>query len=165
VVAEPLNRSFGNQTITPGVFDTPDDDAQGGAVVFSFAAPGGLTLESIDLLDIDGGAATDVVLTDVNGLTRFYDVPSHWTRDIDSAGPDGYGTLLLTLEANQAGETGALALFSQDAGFDETAVATLRVAFSGSGALDNLVFGGDIPAPGAASALALAAGGLVRRRR
>ena len=157
-------QNAGLSSITGGIYDTPDDAAGGGTVSFDFTPANGVYLDTIDLVDIDGSAATDVILTDINGLTRTYDVPSNWTNDIESQGPDGFVTLDLRTLLDQPGESsGGDATASQDAGFDETQVVGLDVVFSGSGALDNLVF---VPTPGAAGlAMAgLAVGGIRRRR-
>jgi hypothetical protein len=121
----------------------PNDEAGGGTVVFDFLVPN-VTMMSVDLIDINGGAATDVVVTDGMGRTRTYAVPQKWTHDISVSGPDGYKTLDLTTLANQPGEVVPGGPFdataTEMAGFDATDVVRISIEFSGSGAMDNLVF-------------------------
>jgi len=143
-----------------GIFDTPDDDLDGGFVEFSFLSPAEMT--SVDLIDINGAAATTVTLTDTNGLMRTYNVPSFWTGDVVDNGPPGFGTLFLNTLADQPGPNGPLATAMEDAGFDAMDVTTLRFDFAGSAGIDNLTF---IPAPGAAGLLGLAGLAALRRRR
>ncbi len=148
------------QTV-PGIFDTPNDDLNGGVITFDFKLD--LELLSIDLVDINGNNQSALLtLTDANNLTRVYDVPSLWTNDISVGGPDGFQTLDLTTLADQLGEGGSTATASEDLGFDPTSVTQLTVDFEGSAGLDNLVF---IPAPGSAGLLALAGLCAARRRR
>lgn len=152
-----LQNSGSSQSV-PGIFDTPNDDADGGVIVFNFTTA--VELVSIDLVDIDASAQTTVTMTDSFGLSRVYDVPNNWTFDLAANGGAGYGTLDLATLADQLGEAGNTATATEDAGFDASSVVALEVDFSGSGALDNLVF---VPAPG--SAMLLAVGGLVATRR
>ncbi len=147
-----------NQTVS-GIFDVPDDHSGGGSVVFDFNFP--TEMLSIDLVDINGSAATTVVLTDVGGNTRTYAVPSHWTNDL-TVSPNGFDTLDLTTLANQLGEGGSTATASQGLGFDPLNVIQLDVSFSGSGGLDNLTF---VPEPAAMMLLFAGGVGLLRRRR
>lgn len=169
------NDSLGTQT-TPGFFDTPNDEAgfspSGmGSIIFDFNSA--VELISIDLIDINGGILADVFLTDGNGNTRFYDVPSQWTHDISAApGTDGYNTLDLQTLLPQAPEAGIPLLTNEvpspieDPGFDPFNVVQLEIQYSGSAALDNLVFE-DNPIPEPMSLTLLGLGGLVvvRRRR
>ena len=151
--------------MTGDLFNTPDDDPNGGSIVFDWGAgeeTTGVELSSIDLIDIDrNGQDATVILTDAAGLTRTYVVPSNWTRDIDLNGPLGYGTLDLTTLDDQAGELDTVATASEDIGFSSTSVLTLEVIFEGSAALDNIVI---VPAP-AATALLFAPLFSRRRRR
>jgi len=150
------------QTVA-GIFDTPDDSAAGGSIIFDFMLPSYLI--SIDLIDINGGAQTDVTLTDGAGRTRLYDVPSEWTGENTST--QGWDTLNLTTLLAQPGlGTGGSATALEDVGFDPYDVRKLEVDFSGSGGLDNLTFR-TIPEPGTMMLMGL--GSLVlflnRRRR
>ncbi len=148
------------QTV-PGIFDTPNDDAGGGAILFDFLQP--VTMESIDLIDINGNNQDVLlILTDSTGETRTYDVPSSWTKDIDVAGPNGFDTLDLTTLADQLGEGGSTATASETALFDPSNVIQMSVSFNGSGGLDNVRF---IPAPASAALFAIGAIGFTRRRR
>ena len=82
------------QTV-PGFFDEPNDAKDGGIMIFDFLFP--VEMTSVALIDINGGGqSVFVTLTDVNGLTRTYDVPGLWTNDISKLGPDGYDTLDMT---------------------------------------------------------------------
>ncbi|MEE9293886.1 MAG: hypothetical protein V3W34_02830, partial [Phycisphaerae bacterium] len=132
------NSALTTQTV-PGIFDTPNDDPGGGTLVFDFLVPN-VKMISVDLVDINGGGSSVIVLTDGGGKTRTYSVPDNWTKDISASGPDGFDTLDLTTLAPQLGEGGATATASEDAGFDATDAVKLTVAFGGSGAMDNLQF-------------------------
>jgi hypothetical protein len=160
VIVQNDGGSFLDQAVTPGVYDTADDDAQAGQIVFGFT--GALALDSIDLVDINGNAALTVTLEDTLGLTRIYAVPSKWTKDISVDGPDGFDTLLLSTLADQDGEgSSGPATASQDAGFNQNQVVSLTIDFTGSAGIDNLVI---VPAPGVA-VIGLAGLAAVRRRR
>ncbi len=156
--------SFGDQTVA-GIFDTPDDDPQGGVLTFDFDDVSVLLL-SVDLIDINGGGAVSLTLTDGAGLTRTYSVPDDWTGDIEQL-EVGIQTLDLTTLANQVGVGPGkpLATASEDAGFDASDVVLLTVDFDGSAALDNLSF---VPEPSTFALLGLAVAGLAslgRKRR
>jgi hypothetical protein len=126
------------QTI-PGVFDRPNDDQDGGTLVFRFSRP--VEARSIDLVDIDAGPDGFVVvqLFDAAGRVRTYDVPAGWTTDILVEGPPGTGTLHLDTLRDQQGFA-ATASAVEAPGFDPRAVLRLEVALDSSGALDNLCF-------------------------
>jgi len=129
------------------IFETPDDEADYnplgiGTIVFDFAYA--VELMSIDLIDIDGTVAVDLVLLDGSGSARNYFVPSNWTHDIHSQGPDGYDTLDLTTLAPQPGEGGSVATGFDVGAFDPADVRQLAVTYNGSAALDNLVY---VPEP------------------
>ncbi len=113
------NDSFATQT-TPGIYDTANDEAAGGTLVFDFVDP--VELLSIDLIDIDGSATVGLILTDGSGLARTYSVPMSWTFDISVSGPDGFDTLDLTTLAPQLGEGGGIATAVEDAGFNPLGV-------------------------------------------
>jgi len=123
----------------PDVFDRPNDDPDGGLVVFEFAQP--VRLRSLDLIDIDAGSprSTLVTLRDSAARERTYTVPPGWTGDRVTDGPPGWLRLDLTTLAPQPGRL-APALAGQSAGFDELQVVELRVDLGGSGALDLLVY-------------------------
>ena len=125
---------------TPGFYDRPDDDANGGRVDVVFEGSGA-SVRSLDLIDVDPSPNQDVRvgLTDLNGRLRDYFVPSGWTEDVSVHGAPGYRTLDLTTTALQPGFQ-ANATAQSDPLFDPNCVTRLRVEFFGSGALDNLVF-------------------------
>jgi len=145
-------------------FDVPDDDANGGRVLFDFSVHPDGFVELLDVLvaDINGGGAFTATLTDFGGLTRTFSVTDNFSNDIDVSGPNGYEILDFTTLALQAGEGGGSASGVEDAGFDITRVVTLEFDFNGSAGIDDLRF---IPAPGAAALLGLAGLGALRRRR
>ncbi len=153
------NDSFDTQT-TPGIYDTANDEAAGGTLVFDFVDP--VELLSIDLIDIDANAAVDLILTDASGLARTYSVPSFWTFDISVAGRDGFDTLDLTTLAPQLGEGGGIATAVEDAGFNPFDVDSLTVIHTGSAGIDNLSV---IPAPSTLLVLTVGLAGMRRRSR
>lgn len=142
-----------------------DDDADGGLFTFDFVSP--VSLTSMDLVDIDDGVTVDVMLTDTALNTRSYHVPSNWTYQINTDGPNGYDTLDLTTLLGQLGEGGAIAGPPTLGAFDVSNIQQMTVAFTGSGALDNIVGTATVPAPGALllGAVGSSAVGLLRRRR
>jgi hypothetical protein len=145
-------------------FSTPNDDPNGGAFMFGFTGPndGPVGVESIDLIDID--AATEgvtVILTDMGGLMRTYLVTDNFTSPNTNEEVGTWDTLDLRTLDMQTGAGGGTATASEDDGFDQDAIVSMEVLFTGSAALDNIVL---IPAPGAA-ALLLAPFALRRRRR
>ncbi len=169
------NDALTSQT-TPGIFDEPNDEAgfspSGmGSMIFSFSQA--VELVSIDLIDINGGILADVFMTDGDGRVRHYDVPSQWTHDIEaSPGTQGYNTLSLQTLLAQDPEPGVPILTNQvpaptqDPGFDPFNVLELEIQFSGSAALDNLVFEDNpIPEPATLTLLGLGGAVLLRRRR
>jgi len=144
--------------ISGGVFTTPNDDPDGGVFTFNFLTP--FTVESIDLIDIDNGAAVTVTLTS-GGNQRVYQVPQDWTGQNDST--QGWDTLDLTTSFSQPGlGTGGSATFSEDAGFDPTGVTLMTVTLTGSGAINNIRL---VPEPGSFTLFATACLGLLYRRR
>ena len=136
-------------------FEMPDDEFDGGTFTFDFTIP--VTLTSIDLVDINGTAAVTLVLTDGGGLTRTYAVPDEWTGDTN------FATLDLTTLADQSGPgPGGDATATEMAGFNANDIDSLDITFSGSAALNNLVF---VPEPLAASWLLVALVAVAARRR
>jgi len=151
--------AYPTQTV-PGIFDTANDDEQGGIFFFDFSSP--VLLDSIEVIDINGGGMLDVVLRDSAGETRTYAVPDQWTGDITQPGQVGYQVLDLTTLLPQLGVgPGGFANVSQTLLFDPNDVVQLEVSFNGSAAVDNLVF---VPEPTTALLLGLGLGVLSWRR-
>jgi hypothetical protein len=125
------------QTV-PGIFDRPNDDADGGMLAFDF--PVRVRARSIELADIDGaGDGALVRLIDDAGRTRVYDVPAGFTEDRVANGGTGLRKLDLTTLAPQAGFT-ASATAAEQAGFAPTRVVRIEVELASSGAVDDLVY-------------------------
>ncbi|MEM7682936.1 MAG: PEP-CTERM sorting domain-containing protein [Planctomycetota bacterium] len=156
--------------------DANDEGKAGrvGSFVFSFTDP--VTLNSIDLIDLDEGAGATLSLTDAFGGTFFYDVPIGWTNDIFTDGGVGFSTLSFETTDPQVGETGLFATSrfgsagAGQNGFAFDAVTELEVLFIGnspSGGLDNLRFdeGQPIPEPASLAVAALGGAMLMARRR
>ncbi|HEX6881996.1 MAG TPA: hypothetical protein VF530_01375 [Planctomycetota bacterium] len=121
-----------------GVYCSHNDDGEGGTITFMFcvpARPSSIVLIDQDLTNVTGSS---VVLTDVNGKTRTYSVPTNWTGDMVEDFPEpGWKVLDFTTLADQPGFSGP-ATASEQPGFDPNAVVTLAVTFSGSGGIDDL---------------------------
>ena len=145
-----------------GFHAIPDDDADGGTIVFSFSIPS--FLQSLDLIDLDNNAGATVTLIDGGGNEREYSAPDGWTGDVAVDGAPGWASLDLTTLLDQVAPASGsgVATAIEDAGFNPNDVRTLVVDFGGSAALDNLTF---IPEPGTAFLLGggLALLGLRRR--
>ncbi|MSR62255.1 MAG: hypothetical protein EXS08_07410 [Planctomycetes bacterium] len=126
----------------PGIFDLPDDAANGGSMVFDFAPLSFVEKVepvSIDLIDVDtAGGGVKIFLTDALGRSRVFSVPNGWTRDVHVNGPPGYGTLDLTTLAPQPGFT-STATATSAADFLPGEVVRMEIVELGSGAIDNLV--------------------------
>jgi hypothetical protein len=122
-----------------GSFPKPNDDENGGNLIFDFLAPVGA--RSVVLVDIDDGAgqASSVTLTDSAGRTRTYTVPAEWTEDVLVDGPPGWRTLDLTTLDPQPGFA-STATAQQEPGFDGFQVVRIVVHLGSSGALDDLAF-------------------------
>ncbi len=157
------NNNLDDQTGAANIWDTPNDDEQGGTVIFNFDEA--VRMLAIDLIDINGNGNTFITLTDSQGFTREYDVPAEWTGDIDEGQP-GFDTLDLTTLADQIG-WGSTATGAEDVDFNADDVVSLSVSFNSSGGLDNVSFllASEIPAPGALALLATAGCMGMRRRR
>jgi len=126
------------QTI-PGFFDTPNDDVNGGDIIFSFAAAvhgHQLTLIDVDEEEID---AATVTLLDGLGNTRVFTAPPGWTEDLLNDGPPGFRELDLDTLAAQPGFT-ASATATEDPGFDPDDVVQVTVHFGGAQDMDNFCF-------------------------
>jgi len=126
----------------PGIFDLPDDAANGGVIVFDFAPLSfveKIEPVSIDLIDVDAGSGgMKIFLTDALGRSRLFTVPTGWTEDIQVNGPPGYRTLDLTSLAPQPGFA-SIATASGSADFLPGEVVRMEIVQLGSGAIDNLV--------------------------
>ncbi len=153
---------------TGDIFDTPNDEAGGGTIIFDFINP--VTMLSVDLIDIDRNGPATVTLFDGGGDTRTYSAPISWTKDVASDGPDGYDTLDLTTLLAQDGEgPGGSATAAEVGVFNADDVVQVQVYFDGSAAMDNLVFetgNGDItqvPEPGTLALVGLGIASLGRR--
>lgn len=154
------NDVYGTQT-TPGIFDTANDDEDGGQFFFDFSSP--VYMASIELIDINGGGMLSVILRDSANETRTYQVPNKWTGDITVPGEPGFQVLDLTILADQLGVgPGGYATASQSLGFDSNDVVQMELNFSGSAAVDNLVF---VPEPTTGLLVALGLGAMGWRRR
>ena len=156
------NTAFPTQSAAT-IFDTPNDEANysptgEGNLLFSFDNP--VEVQTIDLVDLNGGAEVDITLTDVLGNTLVYEVPEMWTEDIADCGftCDGFKTFDLQTLAAQAGETvlNAIAPAPVVTGpYDDSSVVSIAFRFHGSSpsaAIDNLSF---VPEPGTGLLLAL----------
>jgi hypothetical protein len=176
------NNDHPTTTLGPNgqVFDTPDDEKDwfdAGSIVLDFSSS--VLLQSIVLIDINGGVNVDLTLTDSNNLQRIYSVPEKWTQDVDVCGglnPPaciGYHTLDLTDVNPQSGEPNAIggdAVVSlEDVGFVPSDVVQLDIHFLSatgtgpiSGGIDAILY---TPEPGVASLLALSMVGLSALRR
>lgn len=159
------------------VFTTPNDEKDwedAGSIIFDFNTS--VFLNSIVLIDINGGVELDIILMDSLGRDRTYSLGERWTQDVSDCGglgPGclGYHTLDLTTllpQAPEPGATGLDATAAEVAGFDPNDVVSLEIAFmsfSGtspiSGGIDDLT---GIPEPGSGLMLSLGLAFLARRR-
>ena len=133
-----LQNSLAPRQTVPGVFDRPNDDQDGGTLALDFVR-GPVRPRSLDLVDIDRGAAltTNVVLFDQAGRRRVYSVPPGWTEDVLTDGPPGWRTLDLTAKAPQPGFA-ASATMAENPSFLIDEVVRIEVELGGSGAIDRL---------------------------
>ena len=155
-------------------YNQPDDEAalDAGSIIIDFlqsseCPSGACTMQSIDIVDANGGFAGQVILRDTQGLARTYSVPAQFTNDLVNEGPLGYGTIDLTNLAAQAGEGGGVVTAAEDAGFNPNGVVQLEVKLTGrsttSAGIDNVKF---IPEPSALAAMGtLGILTMLRRRR
>jgi len=123
------------QTV-PGVFDRPNDDEDGGTLVFQFSSP--VSPVSLALIDIDAGAdeLSFVVLTDAEDRTRTYTVPPDWTGDLLTNGA-GKRTLDLRTLDLQPGLFSTVTA-TEASGFDLATVTRIEVRLGSSGGVDEL---------------------------
>lgn len=153
------NNNFGTQSVG-GIFDTPNDDEQGGQFFITFDAP--VSMTSLDLVDINGGGMLSVILSDSLAGTRTYTVPNDWTGDITVI-PPGWQTLDLTTLLPQVGIGGGGNATAADlGGFDIDDVVGIEINFSGSAAIDNITF---VPEPTTALLVGLGLAAMAVRRR
>lgn len=154
---------FGNAMILQdNTGPTPNDASEGGVINFAFVAA--VQLVSIDLIDIDNGAATTITLTDAGANTRTFSVPNNWTGEPGNNGAVGFDTLDFDTN-NQVGFMGNIASFVDAGLFDLTMVTNIAFNFGGSAAIDNLVANViPLPAPGLLSLAGLGLIAGVRRR-
>jgi len=150
-------QSEDSPSMTGDIFNTPNDEADGGRLFFDFASA--VRMLSLDLVDIDDNGPARVTLTDSSGDRRRWFAPFEWTGDTD------WATLDLTVLTPQSGpgSGGDATVTINDAGFDPNDVVFMEVKFYGSAGLDNVTY---IPAPGAALLAMMGFGtiGWVRRR-
>jgi FG-GAP repeat protein len=134
-----LQDSLHGQQTEPGIFDHPNDDADGGTFALEPHAP--VRALSIRMIDIDPGLGqgATVRLFDQAGLVRTFDVPAGFTEDRVLNGGSGWRRLDLTSLAPQAGFQ-AQATAAQSNGFDERKVVRIEVTLGSSGAIDALVY-------------------------
>jgi len=129
-----LQDSLAGAQTYPGLYDRPDDDADGGVLHFDLARPA--HPRSIALIDVDTRAVR-VRLIDDQGRERLYDVPPGWTGDRTTGAP-GIGTLDLTTLSPQPGHAATATAFESPT-FDAEHVVRLTLELSGSGAVDDLI--------------------------
>lgn len=143
-----------------GIYDLPDDDANGGRFTIDFVRPS--LLCSIDLIDFDliDTEEARLVLRDDSGRSRTYLVPPGFTEDVHAMTGTGVRTLDLTEVLPQQGFL-STATATEAVGFDPARVVRLVIDLAGSGALDNLAFVQESALRGQPGALAQ---GTIRRR-
>jgi hypothetical protein len=134
-----LQDSLNGTQSTPGIFDRPNDDRDGGLLAFDFPRP--VRALSLELIDIDVGAAvtTAVTLRDERGLTRTYFVLPGFTEDRVADGGSGLRVLRLDTLDPQPGFR-ATATAAELVGFAPDRVVRVEVERGGSGAVDDLTF-------------------------
>lgn len=159
----------GDTEKVPGqeVYMHPNDADEGGVFNFDFSPAGdGLTLNTLDVIDVDDNGAVEINLFDTAQRGRTIIIPAHFTGDIQDGGI-GWATLDLASGFVQESpdRPGLFTRVLTDAGFDPDNIARMKVRLSGSGAIDNLNFT-LVPVPAAVwLGLAGLGSGLALRRR
>jgi hypothetical protein len=141
-----LQNNLAATQTNPGFYDLPNDDTQGGDLIFNY--PDTVRINRVDLIDVDEEESfgVTVVLTDNLGNTRQYDVPFGWTEDRLNDGPPGFRTLDLSTLAPQPGydppgPPPAQNATGFDTGpFDPNDVVQMVISLGGSQAVDNICF-------------------------
>lgn len=128
-----------------GVCDSPDDDLHGGVLTFVFDSMLNPTIETLDILDIDGrGEAVKISARDKNGdaisLLQSFDNGTVVTDAVTNS-------IVIGEFGNNHSTTLNFGQF-----FGDVALSELRVEFESSGAVGNLVV--HVPAPGSLAFLA-----------
>ena len=124
---------------TPGFFDVPVDDPDGGNLVFDFTGP--VEARSVLLIDLDPPPNHGATVTLFDGAmrTRVYTVPPGWTG---TYGVPGFLTLdLTTLDPQVVNPPGfRVATVTQQNGFVPGDVLRIVVHLTGLGAMEELSF-------------------------
>jgi hypothetical protein len=165
------NTAFPAQT--GSIFDTPNDEAAysptgEGNLLFTFDTA--IEVQSILLIDLNGGALVDIMLTDTGGNTLEYFIPEMWTKDVDdcSFACDGFKLFDLQTLAAQIGETvtnSTTPAPTVTGAYDKFSVMTMSLRFHGgspSAAVDDLSF---IPEPSTGLLVGLGLAALAGKRR
>lgn len=136
------NKTGGNR------YSTPNDSASGGYLCFDFLV-NGLTVDSIDVIDVDAGGRMKIWLFDSDNKVRVVNVPSHFTGDVHQ-GDVGFATIDLSGGVTYSPEISWLSTWVwTDYGFNENDIARMKIRMWGSGAVDNLRYS-VVPLPAAA---------------
>src|SRR5262249_15837245 len=122
---------------TPGIFDRPSDDPDGGQIAFDF--PRLVQPLALDLADIDPEPqhGASVTLLDDANRTRIYSVAPGWPGPFGAASKR---TLDPTPLLPQQGNGTRFAFASEMPGFDPARVVRIEVELFDGGAIDNLVY-------------------------
>ncbi len=140
-----IMQSSSNPAMTGDVFDTPNDSAAGGAMLYDFSpaitAGFHVFVDEIDIVDRDVNGRNIITLTDENTLTRTVTVPADFTGEISNGDP-GVATVDLSSGAPTESPNipGLFTTVATDPGFDIDNVISVEITFIGSGALDNFRF-------------------------
>jgi len=144
-------------------YSTPNDSARGGYLYFDFLTDG-VSVQSVDVIDVDSGGAMKIWLYDRSDRVRVVNVPSHFTGDI-AQGFAGLATIDLTGEATESPEHWWMSTWVWTQwGFNDNDIARMKVRMSGSGAVDNLRYS-VVPLPIAAWLGMTGLAGLIAVRR